>query len=323
MVVYNRCIIMAFNLTKRQGVQGLKDRTGEKRLKKIGTLALIAAAIFWGGEFVVEKDVLFHIEPNWSNTIRFFTTSVFALFVWRQKFRNATKTDWKKGLVSGGLMGLGFAFQTMGLETINAGVNAFLSAAYVLVIPFLLWGIEKKRPRALVLVSAAFALTGVVFMSSSGFSFQDFYMGKGEILTLLGSVCYASGIVAVDYYAPEMDEKLLAGMQFIATFFISLIFALCFESVPKSVDAGLVIEFAYLIVFATLFAQLLFTYGMKYVSSGKAGVIFLLESVSALVLGMLFLHEKVYWIQVLGSLMIIFAIVLQNKSDQAEENETT
>ena len=118
-----------------------------QQANRIGILALILAAVFWGGEFVVEKDVLSHIEPNWSNTIRFFITGVFSLIVWRKDFRTASRTDWKKGLVSGGLMGLGFAFQTMGLETINAGVNAFLSAAYILVIPFFLWIAEKKTPK--------------------------------------------------------------------------------------------------------------------------------------------------------------------------------
>lgn len=287
-----------------------------QQANRIGILALILAAVFWGGEFVVEKDVLSHIEPNWSNTIRFFITGVFSVIVWRKDFLTASRTDWKKGLVSGGLMGLGFAFQTMGLETINAGVNAFLSAAYILVIPFFLWIAEKKKPKLLVVVSAVIAVTGVLFMSSVGFSIEDFHMGIGEILTLIGSVCYAGGIVTVDLYASEMDGKLLAGMQFVATFFISIMFALLFEDVPATIDSRLVIEFGYLIIFATLFAQLLFTYGMKYVSSEKAGMIFLLESVSAMVLGVFFLKETVYLVQAVGSVLIIMAIVIQDRAEK-------
>lgn len=282
-----------------------------------GTAALILAALFWGGEFVVEKDVLFYIEPNWSNTVRFFITGAFSLIIWRGEFKAASLSDWKKGIISGGLMGLGFAFQTMGLETINAGVNAFLSAAYILAIPFMIWFIEKKRPAVLVFCSALIAITGVICMSQADFSIHDLHMGKGEILTLIGSVCYAGGIVSVDYYAQEMDGKLLAGMQFIATFFISLIMALCFEEPPDMFSGKIVLEFVYLIIFATLFAQLLFTYGMKYVSSGKAGIIFLLESVSALILGIVFLDEKVYLIQIVGSLLIITAIILQDRAEHS------
>lgn len=122
--------------------------------------------------------------------------------------------------------------------------------------------------------------------------------------------------MTVDLYAREMDGKLLAGMQFVATFFISIMFALLFEDVPATIDSRLVIEFGYLIIFATLFAQLLFTYGMKYVSSEKAGMIFLLESVSAMVLGIFFLKETVYLVQAAGSVLIIMAIVIQDRAEK-------
>ena len=122
--------------------------------------------------------------------------------------------------------------------------------------------------------------------------------------------------MTVDFYAREMDGKLLAGMQFVATFFISIMFALLFEDVPATIDSRLVIEFGYLIIFATLFAQLLFTYGMKYVSSEKAGMIFLLESVSAMVLGIFFLKETVYLVQAAGSVLIIMAIVIQDRAEK-------
>lgn len=36
----------------------------------------------------------------------------------------------------------------MGLELINTGVNAFISAAYVVIVPFMVWIIEKSRPAA-------------------------------------------------------------------------------------------------------------------------------------------------------------------------------
>lgn len=288
----------------------------QNRLKQYGTIALIMSALLWGGEFVVEKDVLSCVEPNWSNAIRFFISSIFCLVVWRKEFRQASFLEWKKGIISGGLMGLGFAFQTMGLEYIGAGVNAFLSAAYVLVIPFLLWVAKKSRPVILVFVSAVLAIIGVLFMSASDMSFGEMQLGKGEILTLIGSVCYAGGIVSVDCYAADMDSKLMAGIQFIVTFVISIVFALCFERIPQDFSGKLAAEFIYLIVFSSLLAQLLFTYGMKYVSSGKAGIIFLLESVSALFLGDVFLSEKILITHIIGGILIISAIVLQDKAEK-------
>lgn len=281
----------------------------------MGTVALVLAALFWGGEFVVEKDVLSYVGPNWSNAIRFAVSSLFCLIVWKRAFIRASRDDWKKGLISGSLMGLGFAFQTMGLATINAGVNAFLCASYILVIPFILWRIERKRPRIILFISAVVAITGILFMSQNSFSLAGFALGRGELLTIIGSVCYAGGIVAVDYYAAEMDPKFLTGSQCIATFMIALIMALVFEEAPQTVSAALALEFVYLIVFSSLMAQILFNYGMKYISSGPAGAIFLLESVSALLLGVIFLKEALTWSQIIGSLCIIIAILMANSRE--------
>ena len=283
------------------------------REKLTGVSALILAAFFWGGEFVVEKDVLSYVEPNWSNAIRFAVASLCCLTIWRKSFIRANREDWKKGLISGSLMGLGFAFQTMGLATINAGVNAFLCASYILVIPFVLWRIERKKPQGIIFISAVTAIIGIVIMSLNDFSPEDFSLGRGEILTLIGSICYAGGIVAVDYYAAAMDSKFLAGSQCIATFVIAIFMALLIEEVPQTMSVRLTFEFVYLIVFSSLMAQLLFNYGMKYVSSGSAGALFLLESVSALFLGAIFLKEVITLNQIMGSVLIIVAILLSNK----------
>ena len=59
-----------------------------------GVVCLVVSALLWGGEYVVAKDVLDIMEPNWSNAIRGFFTSIFAVIVWRKYFRNATGRDW-------------------------------------------------------------------------------------------------------------------------------------------------------------------------------------------------------------------------------------
>ena len=281
-----------------------------------GTIAIIAAALFWGFEFVVEKDVLYHIDPNWSNAIRFFISSLIIIGIWNKKFKSATKEDWKQGLFCGGIMGLGYAFQTMGLETINAGVNAFLCVAYIVIIPFLVWFIKKIRPNKLVFISAIIAIAGVSIMSLEGLTLGEFSIGKGEVLTLVGSIFYAGGIVSVEYYAKSMDSLLFAGIQCVATFGVSIIFALIIESPPTYFDSILFWEFVYLIVFASILTQIMFTYGMKYVSSHRASILFLLESISAIIFGRVMLNEKIRINQIIGAILIIIAIILTNRTEE-------
>ncbi len=284
-----------------------------------GAVAIVIASLLWGFEFVVEKDVLAHIEPNWSNVIRFSISSIIIIIVCFRKFRKATRDEWKKGLFSGLILGCGFAFQTMGLESINAGVNAFLSSAYIVIIPFLVWLIKKIRPEKLVFISAGIAIVGVTLMSLNGLMIGDISIGRGEILTLAGSVFYAGGIVSVEYYANSIDSMLFAGIQCIATFGVSTAFALLFESPPSYFDPLLFWEFVYLTIFATIITQILFTYGMKYVSSHRSSILFLLESISAVVFGWILLGERLKISQIVGAIIIVIAIALTSFTEKEEK----
>ncbi len=277
-----------------------------------GTAALTAASVLWGSEFVVAKDVLSVISPNWTNVIRFFLTSVFALVIWNKNFRNASAGDLLKGAAGGLLMGLGYAFQTMGLATVNAGVNAFLSAAYVIIIPFIVWIIEKHRPGRRIFTGMFIAMAGVTMMSVSETGGGRLIIGQGEIFSLIGAVFYAGAIVSVDYFTSDTDISLLTGMQFIFTFIVAAVMAFLTEPVPSVISAKIVYEFIYLIVFGTFFTQWLFNAGMKYVSSERGSVIFLLESVSAAFFGRIFLGEQLRLPQIAGSVLIISAILVNN-----------
>lgn len=298
------------------------DKLVDKYGAPVGIISLVAAALLWGGEYVVAKDVLDTIAPNWTNVIRDGLTSVMALIIWRREFRGASAGDWKRGAICGILFGLGGALQTMGLELINTGVNAFISAAYVVIVPFLVWIIEKSRPAGKVFLSAAIAMAGVTIMSITGIAGGELAMGKGELLSLLSAFCYAGAIVTADYFTRKTSVALITGMQFIFAFAVALVMALVLgEPLPSAdmVSTPIVIEFIYLIVFGTFFTQLLFTFGVKYASASQAGVIFPLESVSATVFGCIFLHEVMQGVQLAGSILILLSIIISsvefNKND--------
>ncbi len=291
----------------------------EKLIQKygssVGVLFLIIAAFLWGGEFIVAKDVLNIVEPNWSNAIRAFFTSILAVIIWRKHFKAATLQDWKRGAVCGTLFALGFALQVMGLELVNAGINAFLSAAYIILIPFMVWIIEKTRPANKVFVSALIGIIGVCGMSVTGLSTGHLSIGLGEILSLLSAVGYGCAIVSTDYFTKKTSVEFITGCQFIFTFIISMVFALIMEHPPIiDITPQIILEFIYLILLGTFATQLLFTVGTKYASANQAGVIFPLESVSATILGCIFLHEQLKIAQIVGGVLIITAIIINNVS---------
>ena len=290
-------------------------KLAEKHGSSIGVTCLIVSALLWGGEYVVAKDVLDVIPPNWSNAIRAFFTAVFAFIIWRKHFKEAKPMDWIRGLLCGLFFGMGSALQFMGLEMINAGVNAFIASAYVVMVPFMVWAVERKRPAGKVFISALVGISGVTIMSVTGFSTGSLHIGLGEILTLLSAIGYGGAMVTADYFTEKTSVEFITSCQFIMTCVIGLVFGLAMEDFPHvALTAPIVLEFIYLVLFGTFATQLLFTFGVKYASANQAGVIFPLESVSATVFGCLCLHEQLKAVQVIGGLLIIAAVVISNVS---------
>lgn len=251
---------------------------------------MLAASFFWGAEYVVEKDILFNMGANYSNAIRFFVAGMICTVAMFPLLRQISKKDWHNGFLTGSMMGLGFSFQTMGLQYIDAGKNALLCASYILIIPFGEWILFRKYPGLRVFFYATLAMIGIVFITFNP-SLKLLNFTIGEFLTLMGSIFYAAGIISIEKLTSETDPRILSLIQFYAITFVSIIFALILEDVPNYISEVMILEFAYLIIFSSIGAQLLMNYCMRFIKSSLAGIIFSTEALFAAVLGILFLNE--------------------------------
>lgn len=298
------------------------NKLAEKYGLAVGMICLIIAAFLWGGEYVVAKDVLDLISPNWLNVIRLGFTVLIAVIVWKKHFKEATLQDWKRGAICGTLFGLGAVMQTMGLEMVNAGINAFLSSAYIILVPFMVWFVSKVRPGSKVFIGAAVGIVGISVMSVTGFSTGNLSIGLGEVFSLLSAIGYGAAMVALDCYTEKSSVEFLTGAQFIFSLVVSIIFALILEE-PPTVDVNPVIvaEFAYLVLLGTFVTQLLFTFGLKYSSANIGGVIFPLESVSATLFGCIFLNERLEAVHVIGGILIVAAIIISSVNFSKKEEK--
>lgn len=291
------------------------EKLAEKYGNPIGVACLVISALLWGGEYVVAKDVYNVISPNWSNVIRTLPIVIGCLIIWREHFRNAKPADWKRGAVCGILFGLGYAVQSIGLSMINAGLSAFISSAYIIMVPFMVWIVSKIRPAAKVFVSAVIGITGVFIMSVTGVFDGELSIGLGEVLSIASAIGYGGAMVALDIYTEKSSVEFLTANQFIYMLIASLVFALLMEEPPallQVMDGGIVLEFLYMILLGTFATQLLFTFGMKYATASQGGVIFPLESVSATLFGCIFLGEKLDWTYILGGVLLVAAIIISS-----------
>ncbi|WP_449138777.1 EamA family transporter, partial [Slackia sp.] len=145
-------------------------------------LLIIAATIIWGFSFVVVKDAVDAVSPAWLMGMRFVATAAILAVVFHETLHaNFDTSHLFAGVVLGVFSFLGFWIQTIGITDTTPGRNAFLTATYCVMVPFLYWIVAKRRPTAFNLVAAVMCIAGVGFVSLGGdFTFS---MRWGDSMT--------------------------------------------------------------------------------------------------------------------------------------------
>ncbi len=277
------------------------------KLKKstIADLALLIVAIIWGSGFIVTKNALDNIGPYYLLFFRFIVASTVLGTVMFKQIRNASKKDIKAGFIIGLFLFAGFATQTVGLQYTEAGKQAFITATNVVMVPFIYWGISKKRPDKFEVFAAFLCLTGIGILSLN----RDFTMNIGDLLTLICAVLFACHISSTGYFAKESNPYVISVVQMATATILSLIFALIFEGTNFSLETNTMIPILYLALFSTMAAFLIQTVAQKYTSSTHTAIILSLEAVFGSTLAIIFLKEAVTVKFFIGCLAILISVI--------------
>ena len=279
----------------------------DKRKETLGKLALLGTALIWGTSFVVLKTTLDSVGTLWVLAIRFSVSALLLLAMAGKRLRGVTARCLKGGVVLGLCLAVAYVFQTYGLVYTTPGKNAFLTATYCVLTPFLAWLVYKRRPGASNLLAAFLCVAGIGFVSlSSGLG----SVNKGDLLTLVCGVFYAMQIIVMEQYRDSGDALCLSAVEFAAAAVFFLVGALLFERLPSAVPSSAWFGIAYLSVMCTALCFFLQAWGMQYTSSSTAAMLMTLESVFGVLISVLFYHEQVTGRMLLGFGLIFAAVLL-------------
>lgn len=278
-----------------------------KNKETAAKLTLLGIAVIWGTSFVVLKNVLDSISTLWLLAIRFLTSAVFMLlFTWK-KIGGINRQCLRGGIIMGIALLVAYVFQTYGLVYTTPGKNAFLTATYCVLTPFLAWLVYRRNPGLSSYVAAVLCITGVGFVSlSEGFT----AINLGDMLTLVCGIFFAVQIIVMEEYRESGDAAVLSMIEFTTAGVVFLILALLFEPIPKAVPASSVFGILYLSVMCTAICFFLQAWGMQYTSSSAAAMLMTLESVFGALASVLFYHEKITLKMFIGFALIFAAVVI-------------
>ncbi|MDD3172827.1 MAG: DMT family transporter, partial [Herbinix sp.] len=226
--------------------------------------------------------------------------------IFHKRIKKLNKDYFIKGGIIGVCLFLAYSLQTIGITDTTPGKNAFLTAIYCVLVPFLFWAVDKKKPDNFNIIAAFVSIIGIGFVSLNG----NFTIRVGDSFTLAGGVIYAAHMVAVAKFGKDKDPILLTILQFGYAAVFSWIVALLFEDFPSEWSVGTITGILYLAVFATSIALLLQNVGQKYTNPAPAAIILSLESVFGVLFSVIFYHESITLRLFLGFLLIFFAVII-------------
>ncbi len=293
----------------------------EKRsynMARIGSAALFLAAFVWGTSFVMMKDVSEKLPPSLLLALRFTLGCILLSVIFIKRFKKLDKTYWKPGMLIGALLFTAYLVQTYGLIGTTPGKNAFLTASYCVITPFLFWAISKKRPDRFHMSAAIVCLLGIFFISVDFGGESLLTVALGDVLTLICGFFYAAHIVAITMTAHDKDPILITILQFgmaailsWLTYVILAPLGLAPIMATSADTVSIVTQIVYLSAMCTAVALGLQNFGQKYAHPTSAAVILTFEAVFGAMFSLLFGKEDGFTVwRALGFVLMFVAVII-------------
>lgn len=279
----------------------------ENMMRKLAKPMLFVAAFIWGSSFFIMKDTLDAMPVQYLLAIRFTTGAVLlGLLCWK-KWRDFTPGYLWRGAIIGGFLYLAYSIQTYGLARTTPSKNAFLTAVYCVLVPFLYWIFARVRPDRYNLLAAVLCVAGVGLVSLTG----DLTVNVGDALTLCCAFFYAAHIVSVAKFSPGKDIYLLTVFQFAFAALYAWTGGALTETFPASALSRqeVLLPLLYLGVMATAVALLFQNVGQVWSDPASAAVILSLESVFGVLCSVLFGSDRITARMGAGFVLIFAAVV--------------
>lgn len=291
--------------------------TREKKLNLLGLLIILSATVLWGSSFPILKDVIVDGPKFFVIGIRFLSAGLILCVIFIKRILKTSKEVLIQSLILGSVVAGAYFAQTWGLAYTTPGRNAFLTATYCIICPFLLWIFYKRAPKSYNIISAVSCLIGIGLIALSGNEQVGSNTLLGDGLTLIGAIFYSFQIIFIARFQEKKTDNIqLLTLQFIVVGVILLLATVVLDLPVYPIEKfklngeqwGKVI---YLMLACTLYAQGAQLFGMKLVSSAnQAAIVLSLEAVFGVIFSIILGQEQLTPALIIGFVLIFISIIV-------------
>jgi len=281
--------------------------TDDAAAKAAATLSFVTAA--WGTQHAATKAALDAVGDGHALelTATRFAIAAVALF----PFRPRDAATWKLGAELGLWSFLGFALQTVGLETTTATRSAFLLYLNVKFVPLLELADSKTLPRG-TWASAFAALTGTLLLASDSADIAGSW-APGDSLSVLAALASACFIVRLGPASQSASSAAgLASATAVATAGLAALAFLATGAVESTPPPEILVAATYLGLVPSALCGYLQTVAQKTVPPSAAAVVYATDPLWAAFFAYLLLHERLGPAGLSGAALIAAAAFGQN-----------
>lgn len=279
------------------------------KIKNPATPILFLAAIIWGSAFVVVKESVDSIPTNWLLFMRFGIAALFLSAVFWKRLKKIDEKHIMGSLWVAVTLYIAYIWQTVAIKYTSPGKNAFITAAYCVIVPFLMWLFYKHKPDKFNITAAIICIIGIGLTAVNPSELTN--INKGDRLTLVCALFFALQIIAIERAVKNCDPVVITILQFAFGAIFALIGALTLEQPPAEFGKNEILCTLYLGIMSSGVATLFQIVGQKLAKSqSSAAIILSLESVFGVLFSVLFGYEKPTVIMMIGFMLIFTAVVI-------------
>lgn len=274
-------------------------------------LALLFAAAVWGFAFLFQKSAMEHVGPLTFIAARGAVAAVvLAPFAWMELRRHGSvqlsPAFWRIGSVSGLAFFAAAWLQQAGLLTATVTNTSFLTALYVVITPFVVWIVMRRRPNGLVWPAVLLSAAGTWLLG--GGSLSAFSWGDG--LVAASAAFWAVHVVIVGLAAMHARPIAFTCLQFVVVAGSGALAAVWLEPLSLQGIVAAIPDILYVGVLSSALTFTILTVALQYTQPSEAAVIVSLETVIAAFGAYWLLGERLPAVGWIGAVLILCATLL-------------
>lgn len=281
--------------------------------------AFFSIYVIWGSTYLFAAFAMDELPPFYMAGTRYLSAGVilFLIALLLGKVQTITATQWRNVLFVGLLMlGMGGGFVFWALQYVDTGFTALVISGQPLLILFLMWSLEGKKPSKQAYLGIVLGMVGMYLLISqkSLITGPDQWKGILAIFTSMLAWGYGSLFLAkADMPKPQMANSSIqmiigGGLLIVVSFFFEQPTDINLLGLTKTTYYALL----YLIIFGSIIAFSAFNFLLTKVSPEKVSTSTYVNPVVALFLGWFFRNELITTQSIMAACIMLTGVFFIN-----------